>query len=43
MTQHMLQEHTDEDRAIMRRLAFVVAGFLVATTIMAVPVAAIMG
>ena len=43
MTQHMLQEHTEEDRTIMRRLAVVVAVFFVATAIMAVTVAAIMG
>jgi hypothetical protein len=43
MTQHQLQEHTEEDRRIMRQLAIVVGGFIVATAIMAVTVGVIMG
>jgi hypothetical protein len=41
MTQHILQEHTDEDRRIMRRLFTVVGAFIVASTLMAVAVAVI--
>ena len=43
MTQHLLAEHTEEDRLIMRRLATVIGGFLVATAIMALAVGLIMG
>jgi len=43
MTQHLLQEQTEEDRRIMRQLAYVVGGFIVATAIMAVTVGMIMG
>ena len=35
MTQHILQEHTDEDQRIMRRLATVIGGFVAATVVMA--------
>ena len=41
MTQHVLQEHTDDDRRIMRRLFNVVGAFIVASTLMAVTVAII--
>lgn len=41
MTQHPLQEHIDEDRLIMRRLSVVVFGFVVASAVMAVTIAAI--
>lgn len=43
VTQHQLQEHTEEDRRIMRHLAYVVGGFIIATAIMAVTVGMIMG
>ena len=43
MTQHVLQEHTDEDQRTMRRLAIVIAGFIAATAVMAVTVGIIMG
>lgn len=43
MTQHMLQEQTEEDRLIVRRLATVIGGFIVATAIMAITVGLIMG
>lgn len=43
VTQHQLQEHIEEDRRIMRQLAYVVGGFIVATAIMAVTVGMIMG
>lgn len=43
VTQHLLQEHTEEDQRIMRRLAIVVGGFLAFTLIMAVAIGAIMG
>jgi hypothetical protein len=43
MTQHLLQEQTEEDQRIMRRLAIVVGGFLVFTVFMAVTVGAMMG
>ena len=43
MTQHLLQEHTEQDHVIMRRLAIVVGGFMVGTAIMAVVIGAIMG
>jgi hypothetical protein len=43
MTQHLMQEHTDEDHRTMRRLGTVIAGFLVATALMAIIVGAILG
>jgi len=43
MTQHLLQEQTEEDRRTMRQLATVIGGFIVATAIMAVTVGIIMG
>jgi len=43
VTQHQLQEHNEEDRRIMRHLAYVVGGFIIATAIMAVTVGMIMG
>ena len=43
MTQHPLQEQTDEDQQIMRRLAIVVGGFCVFTALMAIAVGTIMG
>lgn len=43
MTQHILQEHTEEDTRIMRRLGMVVGGFIIATAIMGVVVGLIMG
>ena len=43
MTQHILHEHTEEDRRTMRRLAIVIGGFVAATCIMAVTVALTMG
>lgn len=43
MTQHALQEHTDEDRRIMRRLSAVVLGFVAASAIMAITITAIFG
>lgn len=41
MTQHVLQEHTEEDKRIMRRLFTVIGGFIVATMVMAITVTAI--
>ena len=43
MTQHLLQEQTEDDKQIMRRLFTVVGGFMLATIVMAVTVTAIMG
>ena len=43
MTQHLLQEQTDEDARIMHRLGIVVGGFFAFTVILAVVVGAIMG
>ena len=43
MTQHLLQEQTEDDKQIMRRLCTVVGGFMLATIVMAVTVTAIMG
>jgi len=43
MTQHILQEHTEEDQRIMRRLAFVIGGFIAATAVMALAVTMTMG
>lgn len=42
MTQHLLQEQTEEDARTMRRLGLVIGGFLLATIIMAVAVGVIM-
>ena len=41
MTQHMLQEQTDDDRRIMHRLFLVVGGFFVASAVMAITISAI--
>lgn len=43
MTQHVHEEDTLEDRAIMRRLAFVVAGFVGFTAVLALCVGVLMG
>ena len=43
MTQHLLQEQTDEDTRIMRRLGIVIGGFFAFTVILAVTVGVIMG
>jgi hypothetical protein len=43
MTQHLLPEHTLEDRRIMRRLALVIGGFLAFTAAMAVAVGVALG
>lgn len=43
MTQHLMQEQTDDDKQIMRRLFTVIGGFMLATVAMAVTVFAIMG
>jgi hypothetical protein len=43
MTQHLLQEQTEDDKQIMRRLFMVVGGFMLATVVMAVAITAIMG
>jgi len=43
MTQHILQEHAEEDKQIMRRLFTVVGAFIVATAVMGITVAAIFG
>ena len=43
MTQHTLQEHTDDDKRIMRRLFTVIAAFVIATAIMGITVATIFG
>ena len=43
MTQHLLEQHTEEDHRIMRQLALVVGGFFVATIAMAVIIGVIMG
>lgn len=43
MTQHTLPQQNEEDRLIMRRLATVVGGFILATVIMAIAVGLIMG
>ncbi len=42
MTQHLLQQDTDEDRRTMRRLGAVIGGFILATAIMALAVGLIM-
>jgi hypothetical protein len=41
MTQHALQEQTDDDSRIMRRLFIVVGGFMVATAVMALSITAV--
>ena len=43
MTQHILKEHEDEDRATMRRLAIVIGAFVLATAVLAVAVGIAMG
>jgi len=43
MTQHLLPEHTIEDRLIMRRLAVVIGCFLAFTAAMALGVGIAMG
>jgi hypothetical protein len=43
MTQHLLHEQELEDQRTLRRLGTVIAGFIVATAVMAVVVGAIMG
>lgn len=43
MTQHLLEQQTEEDHRIMRQLALVVGGFFVATVAMAVIIGVIMG
>jgi len=35
MTQHILQEHTEDDQRIMKRLATVTGGFFLATVVLA--------
>jgi len=42
MTQHILQEHTHEDQITMRRLGLVIAGFIIATAVMAIVIGAVM-
>jgi hypothetical protein len=43
MTQHVLEEHSAEDKLIMPRLALVISGFVVFTALLAITVGAIMG
>ena len=43
MTQHILEQDTQEDTRTMRRLAAVIGGFLVATVILALAVGMAMG
>ena len=43
MTQHLLQQQTEEDQRTMRRLGTVVGAFILATAVMAIMVGAIMG
>ena len=43
MTQHILKEDENEDRATMRRLATVIGCFVLATAILAVAVGIAMG
>ena len=43
MTQHLLQEQTEDDRQIMRRLFTVIGCFMLATVVMAITVTVIMG
>ena len=42
MTQHLLEEQTNQDKQIMRRLITVVGFFLLATVVMAIAIPAIM-
>ena len=43
MTQHLLEQHNEEDHRIMRHLAYVVGGFVVATAAMAIIIGVVMG
>ena len=43
MTLHLLEEQTDQDKQIMRRLFMVVGVFMLATVAMAVAIPLIMG
>ena len=43
MTLHLLEEQTDQDKQIMRRLFMVVGFFMLATVAMAVAIPLIMG
>lgn len=43
MTQHTLEKDTQEDQRIMRQLGTVIAGFFVATVILALAVGITMG
>ena len=43
MTQHILQQDTEEDRTTMRRLATVIGVFILATAVLAVTVGIVMG
>lgn len=43
MTQHEQAEQTAEDQRIMRRLALVVGGFMLATGAMAIAIALVVG
>ncbi len=43
MTDHILSEHSEEDKTIMRRLALVVGFFMLGTAVMALSVAALAG
>ena len=43
MTQHLLPQDTVEDQQIMRRLMITVAGFMAATALMAIVIAAVVG
>ena len=42
MTQHILQEDTHEDQVTMRRLGVVIAGFMIATAVMATIIGVVM-
>ncbi len=43
MTQHLLQEDTQEDQRTMRRLGTVIGTFIIATAVLAIAVGLIMG
>ena len=43
MTQHILQEHTEEDQHTMRRLGMVIGLFIGATAIMGLVIGVTMG
>ena len=43
MTQHILEEDTQEDARIMKRLATVIGGFFLATALLALGVGVVMG